>query len=255
MLGWGPLSPEATPLWTGTATQASGSPVTLRPQPRQRLRRRPRVTCWPSRALFPLQRLGVGAVGLGLLGGRRLVTGRRRSWGGLWQGGPSTTLTPLRLHPQSSCGRGREPRWGGTGEREAPAAGSWGRPVASFLPVAGSLLERNPRPRTPMVSRPSSRPPPGCFPKPSPIWALRSRPDPSIQCPGPPTPPEAPGGPTPLPWHPGPADTKPNSEVSGLRLRPDGPPRTPGPAGDPQDSLSQADEELLSSRHRRLPPL
>lgn len=76
----------------------------------------------------------------------REATGEREKHTGVDSGrrGPSTTLPPLRLHPQSSCGRGREPRWGRTGEREAPAAGSWGRPVAFFLPVAGSLLERTP---------------------------------------------------------------------------------------------------------------
>ncbi|XP_068398032.1 basic proline-rich protein-like [Eschrichtius robustus] len=147
--------------------------------------------------------------------------------------------------PKAAVG-GRKPRWGGTGEREAPTAVSWGRPVASFLPVAGSLLERTPRPRTPMVNRPSSRRPPGCFPKPSPMWALRSRPDPTTQCPGPPTPPEAPGGPTPLPWHPGPADTEPSSEVSGLSLRPDGPPGTPGPAGLQQDTGRGSSQDCAS---------
>lgn len=86
--------------------------------------------------------------------------------------------------------------------------------------------------------------------------------DPTNHCPAPPPPPEAPGGPAPLPWCPGlavllpRAKAEPGSEVSGPKSPPRPHiPRAPGPAGGQQDPPSQADEELLSSHPWRLPQL
>lgn len=152
--------------------------------------------------------------------------------------GPSTTLPPLRLHPQSSCGRGREPRWGRTGEREAPTAGSRGRPVASFLPVAGSLLERTPWPAPPRSAILPAFPHLGASPSPRRCWLCVQglTPPPSVQGRHTARGPWRPNTPS---LTPGPGRPEPSSEVSGLRLRPTAPPPTPGSAGDPQDSLSR----------------
>lgn len=155
-------------------------------------------------------------------------SGRRR---------PSTTLPPLRLHPQSSCGRGREPRWGRTGEREAPTAGLWGRPVASFLPVAGSLLERTPWPAPPRSAILPAIPHLGTSPSPRRCWLCVQglTPPPSVQG----------RHPTRGPWRPNspsltPGPGRPRAQLRGFRSQapPRRPhPRTPGSAGNRQDSL------------------